>query len=145
MKYLHLMILAVLVVSTSSAFARLGEAREQIAKRYGPGTRSDIQRLQGAETMKYQYNNFQVEVVFHDDKSIWEIFHPTRDIYMLLKPYAGDGQTWHYDAVIRTWIRSGSPKYIAYAWPGHEDFFCIQDAKAIEAIEDRNVSGTGGY
>ena len=69
------LILTVLVLFTTSAFARLDETREQIDKRYGQGTRSDIQRLDGAETIKYHFNNFQIEVVFHDNKSIWEIFH----------------------------------------------------------------------
>ena len=145
MKIPQVLILTALLLFTTSAFARLGETREQIAKRYGPGTRSDIQRLEGAETMKYSYNNFQIEVVFHEDKSIREIFHPTRDIYTLLKAYADDGHTWHYDGVTRNWIRSGSPKYIAYAWPGHEDYFCIEDLKAIESIQDSNVSGSGGF
>ena len=145
MKNLPVLILTGLLVFTTSAFAKLGENREQIAKRYGPGTRSDLQRFDGAETMKYNYDNFEIEVVFHDDKSMWEIFHPTRDVTMLLKAYVGDGRAWHYDAVTRNWLLSGNPKYIAYVWPGHEDYFCIQDAKAIETIQDGNVNGTGGF
>jgi hypothetical protein len=145
MKTLHVLILTALLLTTSSAFARLGETREEIAKRYGPGKRCDIQRLTGAETMVYNYDNFEVEVVFHDEKSIWEIFHPTRDINLLLKPYADDGHTWHFNDTIHTWERSGSPKFIAYAWPGHEDYFCIDDVKAIEAIQDGTVNGTGGF
>ena len=95
--------------------------------------------------MAYHYDNFEIEVVFHNDKSIWEIFHPTRDINNLLKAYADDGHIWHYNDTIHTWERSGNLKYIAYAWPGHEDYFCIEDVKAIEAIQDTNVSGTGGF
>jgi hypothetical protein len=145
MKVPQVLILTALLLFTTSAFARLGETRDQIARRYGPGTRFDIQRLQGAETMVYHYDNFEVEVVFHDDKSIWEIFHPTRDINLLLKPYADDGHTWHYNDTIHTWERSGKPKYIADLWPGHEDYFCIEDVKAIEAIQDENVNGSGGF
>ena len=145
MKITQVLILTALFVFTTTAFARLGETREQIEKRYGQGTRSDIQRLEGAETTKYYFNNFQIEVVFCDNKSIWEIFHPTRDINMLLRAYADDGHTWHYNGTIHTWERSGNPKYIADAWPGHEDFFCIEDVNAIEAIQNSNVSGTGGF
>jgi hypothetical protein len=145
MKTINVLILIALAVSTTSAFARIGETRQEIDKRYGDGKHSDTQRLEGAETIKYHFNNFEIEVVFHDNKSIWEIFHPTRDINSLLKAYADDGHTWHYNDTIHTWERSGNPKYIANAWPGHEDFFCIEDVKAIEAIQDSNLSGTGGF
>jgi hypothetical protein len=43
------------------------------------------------------------------------------------------------------WERSGRPKYIACLWPGHEDYFCVEDVKAIEAIQISNVSETGGF
>ncbi len=69
MKIPQVLILTALLLFTTSAFARLGETREQITKRYGPGTRFDIQRLTGAETMVYHYDNFEIEVVFHNDKS----------------------------------------------------------------------------
>ncbi len=144
----QVLILTALVLFTTSAFARLGETREQIDKRYGEGTRSDIQRLEGAETIKYHFNNFQIEVVLHDNKSIWEICHGninTRDIKMFLKANADDGHTWHYEGKSHQWERSGSPNYIGYSWPGHEDFFCIQDVKAIEAIQNSDVSETGGF
>lgn len=150
MKITQVLILTGLFVFTASAFARLGETREEIEKRYGKGTRSDIQRLEGAETMKYFYNNFQIEVAFHDNKSIWEIFHQgnrisTRDIKMLLKANAGDGLTWQFKSMNHGWERSGSPKYIGYLWPGHEDFFCIEDVKAIETIQNSDASETGGF
>lgn len=150
MKISHVLILASLLAFTTSAFARLGETREQIDKRYGEGTRSDIQRLEGAETIKYHFNNFEIEVVFHGNKSIWEIFHQgnvisTRDIKMLLKANAGDGLTWQYEGSNHGWERSGSPKYIGYLWPGHEDYFCIEDVKAIEAIQNSDASELGGF
>jgi hypothetical protein len=69
-----LLVLTAVVVSTHSALARIGETRKEIDQRYGEGKRSDYQRLAGAETIKYHFNNFQVEVVFHDHKAIWEIF-----------------------------------------------------------------------
>jgi hypothetical protein len=145
MKTINVLILIALVVSTTSAFARLGETREEIDKRYGEGKRSDTQRLEGTETIKYNFNNFEIEVVFHDKKSVWEIFHPTKDMSSVLKAYADDGHTWHYNDTIHIWERSGDQKYIASAWAGHEDYFCIEDVKAIEAIQDSNLSGTGGF
>jgi len=151
MKTLHALILTAFVLSTASAFARIGETREQIDKRYGQGNLSDYQRLDGAVTIKYHFKDFQVEVVFHDDKSIWEIFQrqgrliDTRDIKMLMKANAGEGHTWHYDGVSRQWERSGSPQFIGYLWPGHEDFFCIQDVKAIEAIQNSGAADLGGF
>src|SRR5215469_6342967 len=150
MKITQVLILAALFVFTTTTFARLGETREQIDNRYGQGTRSDIQRLEGAETIKYFFNNFQIEVVFHDNKSIWEIFHQgnrisTRDIKMLLRANAGDRLAWQYEGMSHGWERSGNPKYIGYLWPGHEDFFCIEDVKAVEAIQNSDVSEMGGF
>jgi hypothetical protein len=154
-KYTHMKIHSVLILSgllvfTASAFARLGETRDEIDKRYGQGTRSDIQRLEGAETFKYQFNDFQVEVVFHDNKSIWEIFHQghiisTRDIKMLLKANTDDGHVWQYRGMNHRWVRSGSPQASGYLWPGHEDFFCIEDVSAVAAIQNSDASETGGF
>jgi hypothetical protein len=151
MKTLYTLTIAAFILSTASAFARIGETREQIDKRYGQGVHSDYQRLDGAETIKYHFNNFQVEVVFHDGKSIWEIFQrqnrliDTSDIKMLMKANAGEGHTWHYDGVSRQWERSGSPQFIGYLWPGHEDYFCIQDVKAVEGMQNSDAGDLGGF
>jgi len=152
MKIPQVLILSGLLVFTTSAFARLGETREQIDKRYGQGTRSETQRLEGAETIKYHFDSFEVEVVFHDNKSIREIFHnpqshliSTRDIKMFLKANADHRHRWQYQGMNHGWERSGRPKYIACLWPGHEDYFCVEDVKAIEAIQISNVSETGGF
>jgi hypothetical protein len=152
MKTINILILAAFILSTASAFARLGETREQIDKRYGEGKPSDTQRLEGAKTIKYHFNNFEVEVVFRDDKSIWEIFHnpqghliSTRDSKMFLKGNSDDGHPWQYEGMNHGWERSGNPKYIGYLWPGHEDYFCIEDVKAVEAIQNSNASETGGF
>ena len=79
MKISHVFILASLLVSTTSAFARLGETREQIDKRYGQGTRSDIQRLEGAETIKYYFNglNRQNRLIPLRQTHLGPISHPT--------------------------------------------------------------------
>ena len=152
MKIPHVLILTALLVFATSAYGRLGETRKQIDKRYGQGTRSETQRLEGAETIKYYFGNLEIEVVFHDDKSIWEIFHnpqnrpiSTRDIKMLLEANAGGGHTWEYEGMSHGWKRSRSPKYIGYLWQGHEDYFCIEDVKAVGAIQNRNASETGGF
>lgn len=136
------------VVSANSAFARLGETRQEIDKRYGEGKRSDTQRLDGAETIKYHFNNFEIEVVFHDDKSIWEIFHGSfklSEIKTFLKANAGEKSTWNYDGMNHRWERSGSPKYIGYFWPGHEDYFCIEDVKACEAMHNGGAGDLNGF
>ena len=146
-----LLVLTAVVVSTHSALARIGEARKEIDQRYGEGKRSDYQRLAGAETIKYHFNNFQVEVVFHDHKAIWEIFQrqdrliEAEDYQMLLTANDGDGRTWHYDRLNHRWERSGNPLYIAYLWPGHEDYFCIEDVKACEAIQNRTAPDLKGF
>jgi len=145
-----LLLLTAAVASTNNAFARIGENRQEIEKRYGEGKRSDIQRLEGAETIKYHFNDFEIEVVFHDDKSIWEIFHEGHyinfsDIKPLLKANAGQGHAWHYDGMNHRWERSGDPKYIGYRWPGHEDYFCIEDVKACEAFWNGEASELKGF
>jgi len=151
MKALNILLVSAFVLSTASAFARIGETREQIDKRYGQGNPSDYQRLNGAETIKYHFNNFQVEVVFHEGKSIWEIYQrqgrliDARDIRMLMKANATDGHTWHYDGMRRQWERSGSPQFIGWFWPGHEDFFCIQDVKAIESVQNSEAGDLDGF
>jgi hypothetical protein len=150
MKIPQTLILTALLAFTTSAFARLGETRGQIEKRYGQGARSDIQRLEGAETIKYRLNDFEIEVVFHNNKSIWEIFHQghaisMRDIKMLLKANADDAHAWQYQGRNLGWQRAGSPKFIGYLWPGHEDYFCVEDVKAIESIQNSDVGETGGF
>ena len=148
MKTFPFVMLAALVVTANSAFARLGETRQQIDKRYGEGKRCDYQRLDGAETIMYHFNNFQIEVVFHDDKSIWEIFHNSpklSDIKTLLKANAGEKGTWRYDGTNHRWERSGDAKFIGYLWPGHEDYFCIEDVKACEAVHNGEAGELNGF
>ena len=146
-----ILLLATFVVSTNSAFGRIGETRQEIDQRYGDGKRSDIQRLEGAETIKYHLNNFQIEVVFHDNRSIWEIAQrqdrlmDADDVKILLKANSADGRTWHFYRLDHRWERSGDPLYIAYLWPGHEDFFCIEDVKACEALQNCEASDLKGF
>ncbi len=151
MKTLHTLTLAAFILSSASAFARIGETREQIDKRYGTGTHSDYQRLDGTETIKYHFNNYQVEVVFNDNKSIWEIYQrqgrliDATDLRMLMKANA-DGKTWHSDRLNHRWNRTGSPQLIGYLWPGHEDYFCIEDVKACDAVQDGEATDpTDGF
>ncbi|MFZ0826338.1 MAG: hypothetical protein WAO02_02850 [Verrucomicrobiia bacterium] len=151
MKLPCLLLLTALLTSTHSAFARIGETRQEIDRRYGEGKRSDIQRLEGAETIKYHLNNFQIEVVFHDNKSIWEIAQrqdrliDSDDIKILLKANSADGRTWHFYRLNHRWERPGDPLYIAYLWPGHEDYFCIEDVKACEALQNSEGGDLKGF
>jgi hypothetical protein len=150
MKTLHVLLFTIFVASANSAFARLGETRQQIDKRYGEGHRSDIQRMEGAETIKYHFNNFQVEVVFHDDKSIWEIFSQGNviklpDIKMLLKANTPGASSWHYDGMNDRWERSGDAKAVGFLWRGHEDYFCIQDVKACEDMHNGDAADLNGF
>jgi hypothetical protein len=146
-KSLSILTLSLLVVSATSAFARIGESRPEIDQRYGEGKRADMQRLEGAETMKYHFSNYEIEVVFHDNKSIWEIFHQNlnaANIKTILKANAGEGRTWHYDGMNHRWERSGTPKFIGYRWPGHEDYFCIEDVNACEAMQNGSAGDLNG-
>jgi hypothetical protein len=134
------LIIAVLLVAASSLQARVGETRTQITARYGKGELSDYQRLSGAETMKYHHGNFQIEVVFADDKSIWEIIKredhliDKDDIKLLLEANKDPGTTWTFKRRDGQWQRSGEPKLVAYLWPQHEDFFCIKNPDACDAV-----------
>lgn len=151
MKIPCILLLATFVASTNSALARIGETRPEIDKRYGEGKRSDIQRLEGAETIKYHLNNFQIEVVFHDNKSIWEIVQrqdrliDSDDIKILLKANSTDGRSWRFYRLDHRWGRSGEPLYVAYLWPGHEDYFCIEDVKACEALQNSDAGDLKGF
>ena len=63
---------------------------------------------------------------------------------MLLKANVGE-QSWHYDGLNHRWERSGDSKYIGYSWPGHEDYFCIEDVKACEAIQNSAAADLKGF
>src|SRR5205085_512487 len=74
---------------------RVGESGKEISARFGEGSLSDRQRQPGAQTFKYFKNGFQIEVVIHNGKCIWEIYHkqsgsgafPEADIKNLLDSY----------------------------------------------------------
>jgi len=150
MKHAFLMI-AFAAVSCTSASARVGETEKEIITRYGDGARSDLQRQSGAETFKYFKNNFQIEVVIHDGKSIWEIFQKQDgdkyisdgDIKNILDGYKAPGQGWLFDRQKKLWKRSGKPKYVAYRWPGWEEYLCIKDIEACEALDKQNPGSKG--
>ncbi len=142
------------LVLANTAFGRLGETEKEITARFGEGQLSDIQRQTGAQTMKYFKNGFQIEVVISQGKSIWEIYHkqgsssafPEADIKNLLEAYKElkeSKRTWRYDKKERRWESSGKPKLIGYLWPGHEDYFCIKDSAACDAL-DKSAPGSKG-
>lgn len=158
-------------VAFSAVSARVGETKQEIDVRYGAGEKSNIQRLPGAETFKYLKNNFQIEVVMLNGKSIWEIFQrkdkliTDDDIKDLLKanvalpensdansskssswtePNGETKRTWYFNRQKQRWERSGKPRFVAYRWPGHEDYFCIKDVEACDAQEAK-AQGVSGF
>jgi hypothetical protein len=134
-----------------SALARVGETQQEISARYGKGELSDIQRMPGAQTFKYFKGDFQVEVVISEGKSIWEIFQrqtgdknlTDAEIKEILNAYKEGGRTWFYDQRLKRWDRSNKPKYVAYRWPGHEDYLCVKDLAACDALEKGNKGSKG--
>lgn len=143
--------LTAVLTFSSSVYARVGETREEIKARYGDGKRSEMQRLDGAETIKYSFKNFQIEVVFYDDKSVWEIVHrqdkliDKDDVRLLLKANSMKDSTWRFNRLGNRWERSGTPMIIGYFWPGHEDYFSVEDVKACEAIQNLGVDDLKGF
>lgn len=160
-------LLALTVVG--SAVARLGETEKEIEARFGEVKPSGLQRQPGAQTFKYFMNGFEIQVVFDQGKSIWEIFHKKdgsgafaeSDIKNLLDGYKEPKEpknpkapnklneptepkrTWRFDRRENRWESPGKPKYIAYRMEGHDDFFCIKDLTACEAL-DRAAAGSKG-
>ncbi len=148
MKHL-LPILLTALFSTSSMQARVGETQKEISARYGEGKKAQTQRLAGGETFEYRKNDFYVEVVLLDGKSVLEIYahrQGTTDdvIKEILKTNSTGEATWHFDRKANRWERGGTPKLVAYRWPSHPDFFCIKDIKACEAAEKKNKPTASG-
>ena len=148
MKHL-LAILIIALLAAGPVQARVGETQKEITTRYGRGKKAQNQRLPGAETFEYNKDSFYVEVVMLDDKSVWEIYayeKGTSDevIKELLKVNSTAEAAWHFDRKAKRWERGGTPKLVAYRWPGNEGFFCIKDLKACEAAEKKNKPGVGG-
>ena len=134
-----------------SLHARVGETDQEIKVRFGEGGPSDIQRQVGAKTLKFIKNNFQVEVVLHNGRSIWEIYRrldvggemPAVDVQNILDGYKAQKRTWRFDRREKRWDSSTKPKLIAHLWPGHEDHFSIKDVEACEAL-DKAATGSKG-
>ena len=135
---------------TVSAEARVGETAKEITARYGDGKKAQTQRLAGAETFEYEKNEFYVEVVILDGKSVMEIYAhrkgTTDDVIKeLLKANTTSSETaWRFDRKENRWERGGTPKLVGDRWPGHPDFFCIKDLKACEAAEKKNKPNAAG-
>jgi len=143
--------IALLFAALCSAFSRVGETQQQIEARYGAGPLSDIQRMPEAQTYKYMKDNFQIEVVIYEGRSIWEIIQrqdgdryiTDPEIKDILNAYKEAGRTWFYDQRLKRWERSNKPKYVAYRWPGHEDYLCIKDLAVCDALEKSNQASKG--
>ena len=138
-----------LLLAAATAHARVGETEKEIAARYGIGKKAQSQRLAGAETLEYRKDDTYVEVVLYGGKSVLEIYAPkngTTDDFIkdLLKLNSKAGATWRFDRKANRWERRGTPKLVAFRWPGHPDFFSIKDLKACEAAEELNKPSAGG-
>lgn len=135
----------------SSLHARVGETDQEIKTRFGEGGPSDIQRQAGAKTLKFIKNNFQIEVVLHNGRSIWEIYRrldvggemPSGDVQNILDGYKAQKRTWRFDRREKRWESSTKPKLVAYLWPGHEDHFSIKDVEACEALDKVGTGSKG--
>ena len=130
MKPLIVIITAAAFLCSLSAHGRVGETEKEIAARYGEGKRADNQRIPGAVTSAYTK-----EVVILDGKSVLEIFArkggtTEAAIQELLPMNSLPDATWRFDKKANRWERSGTPKLVAYRWPGHPEFFCIKNLKA---------------
>ena len=138
------------LLTTLAANARVGETEKEIKARYGDGKKAQTQRLAGAETFEYEKNEFYVEVVILDGKSVMEIYAhrkgTTDDVIKeLLKANTINNETaWRFDRKENRWERGGTPKLVGFRWPGHPDFFCIKDPKACEAAEKKNKPSASG-
>ena len=145
-------LLIIIVTSlASSVFARVGETRPQIDARYGQGTKTKYRlTAPGVETWTFNKAGYQIEVIFLNGKSIWEVFHrkgqqiSDEDVKGLIDLYDTTTANWRFDRKDKQWERSGKPKLVAYRWPGHEDYFCIKDAEACEAAEKGRGAAAGG-
>lgn len=139
-----LLTLVLTLFAFAPAQARLGETLQEIIQRFGPGELSDMQRQPGSKTYKYLKDDIQIEVVIDQGKSIWEIYQrkntsgqfPEADIKNILAGYKEQKRNWHVDRDAQNrWEASGKPKFEAYLWPGHEDFFCVKDIAACAALD----------
>src|SRR6478752_211796 len=93
------------------AQARVGESKAQIDMRYGDGNKiRDRLKGPGATTFQYKKNNYTIEVVFVDEKSILEVLHRddkdiTDDDIKEINKLNADGHGWSYDRKEQLWKR----------------------------------------
>ncbi len=137
------------LIAPLTGHARVGETQKEITVRYGEGKKADTQRLAGAETFAYTSNDNYIEAVILEGKSVLLIFAPKGGateaaIKELLLVNSLAGATWRFDKKANQWERSGTPKLVAYKWPGHPEFFCIKDLKACEEVEKKNKPKANG-
>ena len=140
---------AAALLTTGPSHARVGETQKEISERFGEGKKADVQRLPGAETIAFEKNDFYVEVVMYEGKSIMEIYAHRKGtteevIKDLLKVNTPTGTSWRFDRKESKWQRDGKPKLSAYRWPGHPDFFCIKDVEVCASVEKKNKPSANG-
>jgi len=136
MKTIATLLLA--LCSIYPAFARLGETQGQIEARYGPGKQIRT-RLPGTLQFEYSSAAYQIHVVFHAGRSVWELFKrkdqkiTDEDIKSLLKAISPKDK-WTFSRDDRVWRRDGR-RYIARRAPGHDDWFSIRDERLLAPLE----------
>ena len=146
----HLLAIATAALLTAApSQARVGESQKEITERFGEGKKADAQRLPGTESFIYDKNDFNVEVVMYEGKSIMEIYVHRKGtneevIKDLLKVNTPTGTSWRFDRKESKWQRDGKPKLSAYRWPGHPDFFCIKDVEVCATVEKKNKPSANG-
>ena len=147
----HALLAAIIVCLTGmSAQARIGETKAQIDVRYGDGHKiRDRIKGPGATTFQYKKNNYTIEVVFVDDKSILEVLHrddkdiTDDDIKDIIK-LNQEASSWSYDRKDQVWKRRDK-KLEAFREPGHPQFLFIQDIAAVTALKGPRKASTEGF
>ena len=146
----HLLAIATAALLTAApSQARVGESQKEITERFGEGKKADAQRLPGTESFIYDKNDFNVEVVMCEGKSIMEIYvhrkGTTEEVIKdLLKVNTPIGTSSRFDRKENKWQRDGKPKLAGYRWPGHPDFFCIEDVEVCAAVKKKHKPSADG-
>lgn len=160
-------LLALTVVG--SAVARLGETEKEIEARFGEVKPSGLQRQPGAQTFKYFMNGFEIQVVFDQGKSIWEIFHKKdgsgafaeSDIKNLLDGYKEPKEpknpkapnklneptepkrTWRFDRRENRWESPESPSTSPIEWKGMMTSSASRTSQPVKLSTELRLAARG--
>jgi len=146
MKRTALAVFAMALASTLTAHARIGETRAQIDARYGNG-KQIRDRLPETVQLEYHSGGFTIDVVFFNDRSVWELFKredtliTDGDIDRVLNVLAVG--RWRWDEKMCCWI-SPDGTMSASRQPGHPDFLSTKDIEKVKEIEERHKANLDG-